>query len=48
MILAVMNTIYTIAYVKAWKSQDFNGVWTRDHEVIILYFIIIIIIIIIN
>ena len=26
MILAVMNAIYAIA----WKSQDFNRVWTRD------------------
>ena len=25
-----MNTIYAIAYVEAWKIQDFNGVWTRD------------------
>ena len=30
MILAVMNAIYAIAYIEAWKSQDFNGVWTRD------------------
>ena len=30
MILAVMKTIYAIAYIEAWKSQDFNGVWTRD------------------
>ena len=30
MILAVMNAIYAIAYVEAWKIQDFNGVWTRD------------------
>ena len=22
--------IYAIAYIEAWKSQDFNGVWTRD------------------
>ena len=30
MILAVMNAIYAIAYIKAWKSQDFNRVWTRE------------------
>ena len=24
MILAVMNAIYAIAYVEAWKIQDFN------------------------
>ena len=27
---AVMKAIYAIAYIEAWKSQDFNGVWTRD------------------
>ena len=30
MILAVRNAIYAIAYLEAWKSQDFNRVWTRD------------------
>ena len=30
MILAVMDAIYAIACVEAWKIQDFNGVWTRD------------------
>ena len=25
-----MNAIYAIAYIEAWKIQDFNGVWTRD------------------
>ena len=30
MILAVMNAIYAIAYREAWKSQDFNVVWTRN------------------
>ena len=30
MILAFMNAIYAIAYIEAWKIQDFNGVWTRD------------------
>ena len=30
MILAFMNAIYAIAYIEAWKSQDFNGVSTRD------------------
>ena len=28
MILAVMIAIYAIAYLEAWKSQDFNRVWT--------------------
>ena len=30
MILAVMNAIYAIAYLEAWKSQGFNRVSTRD------------------
>ena len=30
MILAVIHAIYAIAYLEAWKSQDFNRVWTRD------------------
>ena len=30
MILAVMNAIYAIAYIEVWKSQDFNGISTRD------------------
>ena len=30
MIIAVMNAILAIAYIEAWKSQDFNGVWSRD------------------
>ena len=30
MIFAVMNAVYAIAYLEAWKSQDFNRVWTRD------------------
>ena len=30
MILAVKKAIYAIVYIKAWKSQDFNRVWTRD------------------
>ena len=25
-----MNPIYAIAYIEAWKIQDFNGVWIRD------------------
>ena len=25
-----MKAIYAIAYIEAWKRQDFNGVWTRD------------------
>ena len=28
MILTVMKAIYAIAYIEAWKRQDFNGVWT--------------------
>ena len=34
MILAVMNAIYAITYIKAWKFQDFNGVWTRNRVAI--------------
>ena len=33
MILTVTNAIHAIhaiAYVEAWKIQDFNGIWTRD------------------
>ena len=30
MFLAVMTAIYAIAYIEAWKSQEFNGVWTYD------------------
>ena len=30
MVLEVINAIYAIAYLEAWKSQDFNRVWTRD------------------
>ena len=30
MILVVINTIYAIAYIEAWKSQDFNRAWTHD------------------
>ena len=33
MILAVMNAVYAIAYIEAWKSQDFNRVWTREHAI---------------
>ena len=25
-----MNAIYAIAYIEAWKTQDFHGVWSRD------------------
>ena len=25
-----MNASYAIAYIEAWKTQDFNGVWSRD------------------
>ena len=30
MILAVKNAIYAIAYVEAWKNQEFNRVWTHN------------------
>ena len=33
MILAIMNAIYAITYIEAWKIQDFNGdlnPWPRD------------------
>ena len=35
-----MNRIYLIAYIEAWKIQDFNGVWTRELEIFafLLYF----------
>ena len=32
MIFAVMNAIYAIAYIEAWKSQDFNGVCIHNCE----------------
>ena len=35
MILAVMNAIYAIAYLEAWKTQDFNRVWTRDLSIVV-------------
>ena len=35
MILAVMNAIYSIAYLEAWKSQDFSRVWTRDLAILV-------------
>ena len=35
MILAVMNAIYAIAYVEAWKSQDFNRVRTLDLAIVV-------------
>ena len=25
-----MKAIYAISYIEAWKSQEFNEVWTRD------------------
>ena len=25
-----MKAIYAISYIEAWKSQKFDGVWTRD------------------
>ena len=34
MVLAVMNAIYAIAYLEAWKSQDFNRVWTCDLAIV--------------
>ena len=27
--------IYAIAYIEAWKSQDFNRVWTRDLTILV-------------
>ena len=30
MILAAMKAINAIVYIEAWKSKDFNGVWTLD------------------
>ena len=30
MIFAAMNAISAIAYIEVWKSQDLNGVSTRD------------------
>ena len=35
MIVAVMNAIYAIAYIEAWKIQDFNGVWTHDLAILV-------------
>ena len=35
MILTVMYAIYAIAYLEAWKSQDFNRVWTRDLPILV-------------
>ena len=35
MIIAVMNAIYAIAYIEAWKIQDFKGVWTRDLVILV-------------
>ena len=35
MILAVKNAIYAIAYIEAWKIQDFNGVWTCDLTILV-------------
>ena len=36
MILAVMKAIHAIAYIEAWKIQDFNqglNPWPRDTDV---------------
>ena len=30
-----MKAIYAIAYVEAWKIQDFNRVWTRDFAILV-------------
>ena len=30
MTLAVMNAIYAIVHIEAWKILDFNWFWTRD------------------
>ena len=35
MILAVMNAIYAIACIGAWKSEDFSGVWTCDFAILV-------------
>ena len=35
MILAVMNAVYAIGYIEAWKSQDFNRVWTSEHPILV-------------
>ena len=35
MIVAVMIAICAIAYLEAWKSQDFNRVWTRDFAMVV-------------
>ena len=35
MVLAAMNAIYAIAYLEAWKRQDFNRVWTRDLPILV-------------
>ena len=35
MILAVMHAIYAIAYLEAWKSQDFNWVSTCDLPILV-------------
>ena len=26
----MIPAVYAIAYIEAWKSQDFKGLWTRD------------------
>ena len=28
-----MDAIFAIAYIEAWKIQDFNGVWARDRAI---------------
>ena len=35
MILAVIHAIYAIAYLEAWKSQDFNRVWTCNLPILV-------------
>ena len=35
MILAVMNAIYANVYIEAWKSQDFNRVWTCELVILV-------------
>ena len=34
--LTVMKAIYAVVYKEAWKSQDFNGVWTCDLAIPVL------------
>ena len=33
MIFAVMNAVFKQLRIEAWKSQDMNGVWTRERAI---------------